>query len=358
MTENEFADSDQHNRLVPSGGVIHLIRALEAEGVDHSSLKHALKVDFSKLTEQNSRIQAGKILEAYRLAMELEVPGNFWLTLGDSFSVHNWHLELSNWILTGKNFAEVMPKLHGLYRGESADTEASVVVDALHETGANREKWIKQAITPLDPDQKHFKSHAELSAATLVRGLKSLLGERDLQFRFFFSYKEPYYGDSYRKYLGEDVTFQAPRTEVHIPRDYFFRSFLSSDAVMHQHYEEQLAEFFEPQENLSLVARIEAILLDCHGNFPSLIQICDRLNVGERSLRRSLRDNGTSYRELLLNTKMKRAKYYLCYTKISIEEIAYRLDYSDYANFRRAFAVVHGQSPSEYRKQNTALRSR
>ena len=55
------------SRLAPSGGVIHLIRMLEKEGIDYTSIKDVLSMDFSELTQQNLRIEAGKILEVYKL---------------------------------------------------------------------------------------------------------------------------------------------------------------------------------------------------------------------------------------------------------------------------------------------------
>lgn len=339
------------DRLVPSGGLIHLIRMLDRDGVDTSILKEILPTDFSKITEQNARIEVGKIAEVYRLAMTLPLAADFWLRLGDSFSVHNYHLELSNWILTGKNFAEIMPKLHGLYGSGSTDPVEEGALGTITESEEGDQVWLRQLLAPTELPPPFFKAKAELSAASLVRGLTSLLGNQNLQFRFYFDYAEPAYGDRYREILGPDVTFNAPQTEVHVPRDYIYQQFLSSDAVMHQFYEKQLPEFFNStdQDN-HIVARIEAILLESHCSFPTMIQVCDSLNMGERALRRSLQKCGTSYRQVLRDTKMKRAKYYLQHTDISIEEIAYRLDYSDYANFRRAFQAKYAETPSSFRR--------
>jgi AraC-like DNA-binding protein len=337
-------------RLAPSGGVIHLVRALEEEGVDYACIRDALTMDFSQLNEKNTRIEADKIKLAYRLAMELKLSDDFWLRLGDSYSVHNYHLELSNWILTGKNFADILPKLHGLY-GLGPD-ESLDELETYGETDIDDGEILVQPFSSLPVGHRLFRPYTELSAATLVRGYKSLLGDRDMQFKFYFEYPAPDYHQAYRDILGENIVFDAAATEVHIPRNYLFQTFISSDPVMHQYYERQLSELLEPrQESGRLVNSIETILLSYHGNFPSLVQICNQLNMGERTLRRSLNKLNTSYRQILLNTKMKRAEYYLRETDISIEEIAYRLDYSDYANFRRAFQANYGQSPSRYRKQ-------
>ncbi|MEM1110981.1 MAG: helix-turn-helix domain-containing protein [Pseudomonadota bacterium] len=335
-------------RLVPSGGVIHLVRALQDEGVDFGPIRQMLGGDFSTLTTQNTRIQAAKIPLAYAMAMELPVREDFWLRLGSGFSVHNWHLELSNWILTGRNFADIMPKLHGIY-GVEAEGVNSMTPRPPQDEGREY-PWIRQALTPVPGDAPSFCAHAELAAATLVSGLKSLLGKENLEFRFTFAYAEPVYSDCYRDVLGTQLLFDAESTEFHVPADYFYREFLSSDAVMHQYFEQQLEEFFPPEvDSQDIVARVENVLRDYHGNFPSLPQVSAMLALGERSLRRNLAACGTSYRELLLRTKMHRALYYLEHTDISVEEIAYRLDYSDYANFRRAFLAQQGESPSHYR---------
>ncbi len=337
-------------RMVPSGGVIHLIRTLENEGIDCSGLNAALPLDFSTLGDHNSRIDAAKLLEVYELAMALPVSADFWLRLGDSYSVHNYHLELSNWILTAKNFAELIPKLHGLYAFGSEDVPASPA--KVFEASDGR-RWLKLPISAADSTHRSFQAHVELSAATLMRGFSLLLGSKQLEIEFYFEYDAPDHSQSYEEVLGSQVVFSASETAVHMPRDYIFQTFVSSDPVMHQYYEEQLNQMFPTtDDDAQLVARVEAILLASQESFPSLIQVCDELHIGERTLRRGLQKQGISYRQLLLNTKMKRAQEYLLNTDFSIEEIAHRLDYSDYANFRRAFQAQFEQTPSNYRKQH------
>ncbi|BFM17982.1 hypothetical protein R50073_41650 [Maricurvus nonylphenolicus] len=344
------------SRLVPSGSVIHLLRTLEEAGVDDSTIRRVLELDFTELNEKNNWVEAKKIQQAFSLALELPVPAGFWLTLGDSFSVHNYHLELSNWILTGKNFAELLPKLYGLY-GDTLSEPDTVATDATSATHSEEyevegKAWLKHVISLDQSDDRKFQYRTELSAASMMRGYKSLLGIRELEVKFFFSYPEPAYSSKYHDILGDDITFDANQTEVHAPKDYLHQTFISSDPIMHEYYEKQLSERFNTgHEQSQLINRVETILLDYHGNFPSITQLCELLDVSERSLRRSLKKHNTSYRELLLHTKMKRAEYYLRQTDISIEEIAYRLDYSDYANFRRAFQAQHGETPSRYRKQ-------
>jgi AraC-like DNA-binding protein len=69
-----------------------------------------------------------------------------------------------------------------------------------------------------------------------------------------------------------------------------------------------------------------------------------------RALRRKLEAEGTSYRELLAEVRMRLAIEYLRKTSMTSEEIASRLGYSDAANFRHAFIRWTGKSPSDFRE--------
>jgi AraC-like DNA-binding protein len=74
-----------------------------------------------------------------------------------------------------------------------------------------------------------------------------------------------------------------------------------------------------------------------------------RLNMTERSLRRRLRAEGTSFRQLHEELQMQAAIGYLRDTAITVEAIAENLGYSDTANFRRAFRRWTGQTPQACR---------
>ena len=71
--------------------------------------------------------------------------------------------------------------------------------------------------------------------------------------------------------------------------------------------------------------------------------------MSERSLRRRLKEQGSSYRALILETKMATAGRLLERSDAPIEDVAAELGFSDYSNFRRAFQSWHGLSPSRYR---------
>ena len=100
-----------------------------------------------------------------------------------------------------------------------------------------------------------------------------------------------------------------------------------------------------------LVSRICHILLSTPGEFPNLGMVAESLSVGTRTLRRRLKELGTSYQKVLDDVKKELAIEYLQTTSLSVQEISDLLGYSEVTNFRRAFVKWVKLSPYQYRRQ-------
>jgi AraC-like DNA-binding protein len=83
--------------------------------------------------------------------------------------------------------------------------------------------------------------------------------------------------------------------------------------------------------------------------FPTIERMADEMAMHARTLRRRLEAEGTTYRGLLTEVRKRLAIEYLRKTRMTTEEIASRLGYSDAANFRHAFSRWTGKTPHEYR---------
>ncbi len=103
------------------------------------------------------------------------------------------------------------------------------------------------------------------------------------------------------------------------------------------------------RQDRGVIGDVRRILIERPGRFPSIEAMAAELSLHPRALRRRLDAEGTSYRDLVGEVRMKLAIEYLRQTEMTNEEIAVRLDYSDASNFRHAFARWTGKSPSEYR---------
>lgn len=94
----------------------------------------------------------------------------------------------------------------------------------------------------------------------------------------------------------------------------------------------------------------------CSGNGNScggydIDQIARRLHVSERTLRRQLEAESTSFRSVLDEIRDLLAREYLVKTELTIAEIAHLLDYAETVSFRRAFVRWNGVTPNRYRQE-------
>jgi len=103
----------------------------------------------------------------------------------------------------------------------------------------------------------------------------------------------------------------------------------------------------------SLELQIKSIVNKEGGNnLPDFVYICDRLNMTTQTLRRRLRKENTSYREIKDNIRRDAALTHLSKARLSIDEIALLMGFSEASSFHRAFKNWTGQTPSAYRKRH------
>ncbi len=118
--------------------------------------------------------------------------------------------------------------------------------------------------------------------------------------------------------------------------------------LLRQHAEALLARL--PSEGL--VARVVTLLGAqlAHGE-PDRAELARTLNLSERTLQRRLADEGSSYQQLLSDTRQQLAERYLDDGQLPAAEIALLLGYSEPSVFFRAFRNWTGLTPGEYRQR-------
>jgi AraC-like DNA-binding protein len=100
-----------------------------------------------------------------------------------------------------------------------------------------------------------------------------------------------------------------------------------------------------------LIGALQALVFDLEHGPASLGDIANRMALSERTLRRRLRALGTSYNRILQDVRSSTAREWLRDSNLTMESIAWRLGYTETANFRHAFKRWTGQSPQAFRRQ-------
>lgn len=82
----------------------------------------------------------------------------------------------------------------------------------------------------------------------------------------------------------------------------------------------------------------------------SIGNICEKMDIKERTLRRKLTQMETSFSELLAQARQETATIYMMDKNISLAEIAQALGFNDQSAFSRAFKDWTGKTPKAYRQ--------
>lgn len=197
-------------------------------------------------------------------------------------------------------------------------------------------------------DGKKFLRDAAMSGAFNV--IRSKYGISAPFTRVEFDYEQPNNPQDYEDFFAAPVVFSAGRNAYVLPLDLFHQTSESFNSdvfvVSTQQCERELSML---EENIDLADRVRADLLLTTGQLPRQEEMAGQLSMTTRTLRRQLSKLGTSYQELLDEVRKQRAIQYLEDRQHSIADIAFRLGYSDEANFRKAFKRWTGSSPRNYR---------
>jgi AraC-like DNA-binding protein len=165
------------------------------------------------------------------------------------------------------------------------------------------------------------------------------------------AYPGPAHPDAYGGFFGCPVQFGQRCNELQFDAAWSMRAPRMQDGVTHAMARETCQQFLTDLTHSSGIASAvrRALVERMPWRFPSIESMAHELSMEPRTLRRRLEAQGTSYRQMLADVRRGMAIEYLRKTRMTTEDIASRLGYSDAANFRHAFARWTGSSPNAYR---------
>jgi AraC-like DNA-binding protein len=161
--------------------------------------------------------------------------------------------------------------------------------------------------------------------------------------------------DDERKVLFScPIAFSAPTSRMIFSVDYLDLPLVQNELSLSRFLKDSLSQLLQDgNQQMGLPAQIRALLSKEYGyNFPDFSEVCDALNMTPQTLRRRLKDAGTSYQEIKDNIREEASVYYLSKPELSIDEIALLMGFSEASSFHRAFKKWTGQTPSIFRQEH------
>lgn len=209
---------------------------------------------------------------------------------------------------------------------------------------------VVEEVIPLDP----FKRFAyEVILASIDRQTRTLYGERPLPVKEIeVPFAEPSYADEYRT-LFYDVRYvwERPVSKAHFDAALLETPIAFADpatAKLAEHFCSHLLQVDASQEGL--VGQMRRLLATETGVPPSLSEIARTLQTSTRTLRRELQNMGTSYKQLVDDSRRIRAEAWIGTNSMPIERLAANLGFSTVGSFRRAYKRWTGRTPGAERE--------
>lgn len=155
------------------------------------------------------------------------------------------------------------------------------------------------------------------------------------------------------EYYGCPIKYRAPRNVLIFRAADVERPFLTHNDELLQMLSPQFDQALKEGEakpkqgTLDQVKWVLKRLLS--GSRPDLVMVAKELGMSERTLQRRITDEGTTFRQLLSETRHELVRQYLSDGAVEITEAAFLLGYEDPNSFYRAFRSWEGTTPAEWR---------
>ena len=214
---------------------------------------------------------------------------------------------------------------------------------------AHGEVWIVDHALP--PDGNYFG--IEASFARFVSEFRRTFPNTPFALELEVTYGPPPHADEYPEIFRIPVRFEASRNALRIDP-----SWLGTDTefepgnryafgVFTQHADALLEDLGNANTTRAMVEA--QILPDLHKGSLSMDEVGRNLGISRQTLYRRLKEESVTFAEVHDDLRQRMARDYLTTRKVSVNETAYLLGFSEASSFVRAFKRWTGQSPTAFR---------
>jgi len=190
----------------------------------------------------------------------------------------------------------------------------------------------------------------ELFFAGVLAALRQLIGPLPEECRLDLAYPPQMPEEVYRRYLGVRVSFGHRVNRFVGPNERIDQPLSAAEIPVADMYRRQCERLLRDMNAANgLGGEVRRMILGARGRFPGMDEAARRLNMSERTLRRRLDAERSSYRAIVDDVRSYLAREYLRETPLTVADVASLLGFDDVANFRRAFRKWNGCSPKDFR---------
>lgn len=327
-------------RTTSSSWALGIVQALEMGGVDCRNLFPELGLDYAALNDPDARFPQDGMTRLWLRAVELSGNPAIGLNMAKVVRPASFHV-VGYALMSSRTLKEGFARLVRYQRiiAEGADLsfratpEGYALILAIH---GDRLPPARQS--------------AEASMAYSLAFCRWMTGRPINPLEIRFQGPPPVDMEPYRQVFQAPLRFNSEHYALLFDRadmETLLPTANESLAQLHDRFAgEYLARF--SGSRVTHQARQVLCRLLPQGE-PKREVVASTLHLSQRTLQRRLQEEGTSFQQLLDDTRRELAGQYLAQPNLTLLEIAYLLGFADPSNFFRAFRRWFDATPGEYR---------
>lgn len=182
--------------------------------------------------------------------------------------------------------------------------------------------------------------------------IRDAAGVDNLPVRALFALPEDAHAPADASELSCPCSYDQATNELHYPVSLLERTPALGNRLTRSMLEETCDRLIGQSRIASgLSGELYQLLLSTPGQFPSMTAVAAQLGLQERTLRRRLAAEATTYGAIIDDVRRKLAIEYLQTTRMSVDDVAWKVGFSDSANLRRAVRRWTNRTVSELRAE-------
>lgn len=328
----------EHSTIGPIGTVI--AQTIAGAGQDPAAMFAEVGLDLDALRDPNVRIPSVKLQDLLLLAQERCDDPIFGLHLVEYIHPTTFY-SLGIAMYACETLGEYLERFVKYYRLITTND----FLDASLENGIYSIRATPQ------PEMRMIPIRVDGFAALTVRTARIALQKELHPHAIALARPQPVgLEPEYESFFGCPVSFDADVTTISFNEADLAQKLPSANPELLRLYEKLTIEYLEKIDRGDFPGRVYKELIKL---LPTGVsgkeQVAQALNMSTRTLYNKLEGAGTTYREVLDDTRRSLAEDYIR-KDLPIYEIAYLIGFSDTANFSRAFKKWTGSSPMEFRE--------
>ncbi len=316
---------------------------LDERGLDSQALFDQAGLDMALLADPRARYPLAATTKLWVLAVEATGDDAIGLNVARHVRQTTFHA-LGYAVMASATLAEAFERMVRYFR---------VVTDAGELSFEACAEGYRYRISPLKGTQQPADAALDAFMAVIMRSCRALAGREFAPIAVHFRRAAPSNCELYQRVFGVPVKFSQAQTEIIFDRAVVHAALPYGNAELARHNDEILTRLLAQQQRESVPARVQGLIAQrLKDGEPSPEAIAAELHLSLRQLQRKLKDENTSFRDILDATRRELALRYLDDAHYSISEITWLLGFGEASSFSRAFKRWQGVTPAVWRRRD------